>query len=145
MLNFVEASQPKYEIHCVFQALGNMPLTLPQADHRKLQEHLADCRGATLLAYVLANKLMNTRSISEVNCTDLAIGGAYITYAIDGAAPETGLLVHNAHAEAMGGVIPVESLLGATLIGMRTGQNTPLLRANGSIGNLSITAVTHAT
>lgn len=149
MINFVEPDQPKRQTHSVFRALRNTPSMLPEADHQKLQQHLEDCEGAmrpssTLLAYVLANKLMNTRPVSDVHCTDLVVGRSRVTYAVDGEVPETGLLVHRARSGALSGVIPVASLLGSTLIGMRVGQRAPLLREDGTIGKLSVTAVAHS-
>ncbi|MGX0977402.1 conserved hypothetical protein [Roseovarius sp. EC-HK134] len=123
--------------------LRNTPATMPTADYQKLQEHLEDCEcasraGTRLLAYVLANKLMNTRPADDVHYTDLVIGGSCVTYVIDGTAPQTRLLVHRARTGQPSGVIPVASLLGATLIGMRTGQRAPLLLEDGSIGRLFV-------
>ncbi|AHC99559.1 hypothetical protein METH_01505 [Leisingera methylohalidivorans DSM 14336] len=94
-----------------------------------------------MLSYVLANKLMNARLIAEVHCSDLAVGGSHVTYAVDGEAPQTGLLLHRAGPEPIRGVIPVASLLGATLIGMRVGQRAPLLCENGSISKLIVSGV----
>ena len=127
----------------VFRALGNTPTVLPQSDYHKLQEHLEDCDnatrpGSTLLAYVLANKLLNVRPVADLPYLDLVLGGTEVTYVIDGAAPSTGLLVHTARPGTPGGVIAVASLLGATLIGMRVGERAPLLNQDGSIVTLSV-------
>ena len=59
--------------------MRNSPLILPESDYEKLQQHLGDCKCAfrpssKLLAYVLANKLMNTRPVSGVHCNDLVVG-----------------------------------------------------------------------
>ena len=142
-----QSRQPAIQIQTLARVLRNTPLTLPSADHQKLQEHLEACTceahpSSKLLAYVLANKLMNTRSVDDVHQSDLVVGGSCVTYAIDGADLQTGLLVHRARAGLPGGVIPVASLLGATLIGLRAGQRAPLLFEDGSIGRLRVTEVT---
>jgi hypothetical protein len=132
------------------RALRNTPLVLPTQDYEMLQKHLEACDcalrpSAKLLAYVLANKLMNTRSMDDMAFSDLVIGGSLVTYAVDGTEPQTGLLIHRARAGLPGGVIPVASLLGATLIGMKVGQRAPLLFEDGSIGRLHVIDVTTAT
>ncbi|AML52006.1 hypothetical protein [Falsihalocynthiibacter arcticus] len=149
MKSLVQAEQSTNQSHSILRALRNFPSTLPKADHQKLQEHLDDCARAMrpssqLLAYVLANKLMNTRPVTDVYCSDLVIGGCHVTYAIDGETPQTGLLVHRARAGSLTGVIPVASLLGATLIGMRVGQRAPLLYEDRTIGKLLVIDVTHS-
>lgn len=127
----------------VYREFRNTPVSLPTADYRKLQEHLEACErdmrpGARLLAYVLANKLINTRPWDGVHDAGLVVGGACVTCVIDGQEPKTGLLVHSVMAEPPDCIIPVASLLGATLIGMRVGQRAPLLFEDCTIGRLSV-------
>ncbi len=147
MNSFAELYQSNRKPRSVFKALRNTPLVLPEADYQKLQQHLDDCEGAvrpdaTLLTYVLANKLMNTRPTMDVNCADLVVGGSSVTYRIDRGVNETAVLLHSSEATTKERVIPVATLLGATLIGMRVGQRAPLLHEDGTIGRLSVTAVT---
>ena len=147
MFDLIHTDQPAIQSQSLAKVLRNTPLTLPTADHEKLQEHLEACEcaerpGAKLLAYVLANNLMNTRSVDDVHHSDLVVGGSCVTYAVDGADPQTGLLVHRSRAGLPGGVIPVASLLGATLIGMKVGQRSPLLFEDGTIGKLRVIDVT---
>ncbi|MEX3314217.1 hypothetical protein [Sulfitobacter sp. PS-8MA] len=146
MANVFASDQSPSHSRSVFRALGNTPTVLPRSDRLKLQEHLDDCDnatrpGSTLLAYVLANKLLNLRPVADLPYLDLVLGGSEVTYEIDGAAPCTGLLVHTARPGAPGGVIAVASLLGATLIGMRVGERAPLLNQDGSIATLSVISV----
>ena len=146
MFDLSQPDRATIAVHSLSSALLNTPLALPKADHRKLQEHLDACdcalrSSSKLLAYLLANKLMNTRPVEGLHCSDLAIGGSRVTYAIDDETPQTGLLVHRARAGLPSGVIPVASLLGATLIGMRVGQRAPLLREDGTIGRLAVVDV----
>ncbi|HBB81726.1 MAG TPA: hypothetical protein DC031_00295 [Sulfitobacter sp.] len=146
MSNILASVQPNASSRTVFRALENRPLVLPQTDYRKLQDHLEDCdstsrSGSTLLAYVLANKLMNARAVADLPFVDVAIGGSEVAYAIDGALPCSGLLVHSARPGAPGGVIAVASLLGATLIGMRVGERAPLLNEDGGIATVSVVSI----
>ena len=135
--------QPANQFRSLAKVLQNTPLTLPAADYQELHSHLEECEcavrpGSKLLAYVLANKLMNTRPEDAVHHSDLVVGGSCVNYVVDGGVPRTGLLVHRAKAGLPGGVIPVASLLGATLIGMKIGQRAPLLFEDGSIGRLLV-------
>lgn len=143
MFDLIQADQSTIQSRAIFRVLRNTPLTLPKADYEKLQGHLDDCDCAMrpsskLLAYVLANKLMNTRAIDQLNDSNVIVGGSCATYAIDGKPSQSGLLVHRARSGLHSGVIPVASLLGATLIGMRVGQRAPLLFEDGTIGRLSV-------
>ncbi|SMC95497.1 hypothetical protein [Primorskyibacter flagellatus] len=118
-------------------------LVLPEADHAQLQRHLEQCEGTQhpawrLLAYVLRDKIMMTDPVSKLHVRDLVTGGCRVTYCVSNAESQTGLLVHRARAGAGSGVIPVASLLGATLIGMRAGQRAPLLCEDGSIMSVSV-------
>ncbi len=149
MFDFNHSDQPTIQVRSLARVLQNVPLTLPEDDHQKLQEHLENCDCAMrpnskLLAYVLANKLMNTRPVSDVHQSDLVVGGACVTYAVDDKEPQTGLLVHRVTAGVDGAEIPVASLLGATLIGMRVGQRAPMLFEYGTIGKVCVISVASA-
>ena len=129
--------------------LRHIPVNLPSADYQALLEHLEACEGgrgtgSKLLAYVLASKLMNSRPADDVHDRDLVVGGAHVSFTIDGGAPRTGLLVHRLVPGLPEGAIPVASLLGATLIGMRVGRRAPLLFEDGRIGRLCVTSVAEA-
>lgn len=118
-------------------------LELPESDHAQLRRHLEQCEetqypASRLLAHVLRNKIMVTDPVSKLHARDLVTGGCRVTYCVNNAEPQTGLLVHRARSGAVSGVIPVSSLLGATLIGMRIGQRAPLLCEDGSIMSLSV-------
>ncbi len=120
---------------------------IPRADHQQLQGHLEQCEQMrqpswTLLAYVLHHKIMTTEPVSNLHARDLVTGGCRVTYSVNGGPEQTGLLVHRARSGLGSGVIPVSSLLGATLIGMRVGQRAPLLCEDGAIMSLSVLDVT---
>ena len=119
-------------------------VVLPVADYDFLLEHLEICerdRGPnwTLLAYVLQNRIVNTEPSHRPVDRDIVVSGSEVTYSVSGASVEAGLLVHQPnpgprHRE----IIPVSSLLGATLIGMRAGQRAPLLCEDGSVKSVVV-------
>ena len=76
-----------------------------------------------------------------MHCSDVAIGGSRVTYSIDRGTRQTGLLSHRARTASGINVIPVPSLLGATLIGMTVGQRAPLLLEGGAIKAVRLLAV----
>ncbi|SMX48781.1 hypothetical protein [Maliponia aquimaris] len=120
---------------------------LPETDHQLLQRHLEQCEqlrlpGWTLLAYVLHHKIMNTEPVADFHAGDLVTGGCEVSYSVNGGPGQKGLMSHRTRSGFGGGVIPVASLLGATLIGMRVGQRAPLLREDGEILSLSVLDVT---
>lgn len=122
-------------------------LVLPEADHAHLRRHLEHCEGmrhpaSRLLAHLLRDKIMMTDPVSTPHARDLVTGGCRVTYCVNNAAARTGLLVQRARSGAGSGVIPVSSLLGVTLIGMRVGQHAPLLCEDGAILSFSVLDVT---
>ncbi len=116
---------------------------LPESDHRQLQQLLRRCErdgfsGTELLAYVLRHKIMAIAPVRYFHDGDLVTVGCQVSYSVDGGSVETGLLFHRARSAMAGGAIPVSSLLGATLIGMRVGQRAPLLNEDGTIGSVAV-------
>ncbi len=119
---------------------------LPEADHRQLRRHLDLCEGtgtpaSKLLAHVLLHKIATTEPVRDMLARDLVTGGCRVIYSVDGGPIQTGLLVHRARSGLASGVVPVSSLLGATLIGMRVGQRAPLLRDDGTVGTITVQGV----
>lgn len=117
---------------------------LPVADYDLLLEYLEICerdRGSNwaLLAYVLQNRIVNTEPSHRPVDRDIVVSGSKVTYSVGGTSVEVGLLVHQPNAgPRQRGIIPVSSLLGATLIGMRIGQRAPLLCEDGSVKSLVV-------
>jgi hypothetical protein len=73
---------------------------------------------------------------------DRASGGCRIVYTLDGEAPTSQLLAHwRSDAVAGGSILPITSILGITLVGMRARQRVPLVRSDGSIGGVWLEAV----
>lgn len=119
---------------------------LPADDIAQLNQHLAraEADGAVFLAHVLRHRIDGVRPMPDGLPRDIVTGGCRVRYTIDCGPAQTGLLSHRARADASSGVIPVASLLGATLIGMRTGQRAPLLCPDGATCILTVLAVVHA-
>lgn len=117
---------------------------LPQSDYTHLLEHLDICerdraRSSALLARVLHHKIVTTLPSRELVTRDVVVGGSRVSYRLGGGAVASGLLVQRARLGSRQlGIIPVASLLGATLIGMRVGQRAPLLCEDGTVTSLVV-------
>jgi hypothetical protein len=149
MINVINPDKTNPIVFTGLGALGSKTAIILQTDYQKLQEHLEDCACAmrpcsALLIYVLSHKLMNTKPVSNVHCSDLVTGGCRVTYTVDDHAPQASKLAHRARAGLVSGAIPVASLLGATLIGMRIGQRAPLLDEDGKISRLAVIDVSYS-
>lgn len=120
---------------------------LPNVDRQQLMRHLASCEAALepsspFLAPVIHNRIETSLPCGAEPPSDTVTSGCRATYSIDGGSAQTSLLTHNARiAIKDSGVIPVRSLLGATLIGLRVGQTVPMLCENGSIVRLTVLGV----
>lgn len=119
---------------------------LPDADRRKLRYHLETCETKSqealpFLAHVLRHKITSSEPLGCEVPDDVVTGGCCVSYAIDGGRARTGLLLHRSRKGSGSGVIPVSSLLGATLIGMRVGKRAPLLCSDGRIVALTVLKV----
>ncbi|GAW36697.1 hypothetical protein RA2_03772 [Roseovarius sp. A-2] len=106
-------------------------------DDRLGIEHLLRYRGTRnspnppLLNGLLRHKLRISRGALEPASPDLVVAGRRVTYMISGEGARTDVL--SMSPVPAPGHIPVASLLGATLIGMRKMQKVPLLRDDGQI------------
>ncbi len=123
---------------------------LPAADRQHLERHLKRCAddgtpAAPLLRHVLDHKVQSTTPLEGQCPRDLVCSGRLVTWSVDGGPARTGLLSHRARTGSHSGVIAVASLLGATLMGMRVGQQAPLLREDGAILSLTVLKVSDPT
>ncbi|MFZ1469999.1 MAG: hypothetical protein WAT09_13630 [Paracoccaceae bacterium] len=123
---------------------------LPADDYRQLQRHLELCEntrppGWAMLAHVLHHKIMTAEPVPIRRVTDMVTGGCRVTYAVDDGPPQIGLLTQRARSGLHNGVIPVSSLMGATLIGMRIGQRAPLPSVDGTVYTVTVLDVAHPT
>ncbi len=123
---------------------------LPDEDHRQLRQYLKQpgVVAQTFLKHVLRHKISATAQSCDEIRDDVVTGSSYVTYSVDGAPAQTGLLHHRPRRGSDCGldcgVIPVCSNLGAALIGMRVGQRAPLLREDGTITSLRVLKVAHS-
>ncbi len=121
--------------------VGNLrTFTLADEDCQHLHRHLQQpgLVKRSFLDHVLRHKVQASRAPSGAAPHDVVTGTSFVRYAIDGGPVQTGLLSHWARSGARSGVIPVCSLLGAALIGMRKGERAPLLNEDGSIAALAV-------
>ncbi len=72
---------------------------------------------------------------------DRARGGSWVVYTLDGGAPTSQLLAHWRPEAVSQSILPITSVLGISLLGMRAGQRVPLVRRDGSFGGVWLDAV----
>ena len=98
-----------------------------------------------MLAHVLHHKIMTAEPVPTVRVNDMVTDGCRVTYSVDDGPPQIGLLAHRARSGLDNGVIPVFSLMGATLIGMRIGQRAPLPSVDGTVYTVTVLDVAYPT
>jgi regulator of nucleoside diphosphate kinase len=72
---------------------------------------------------------------------DRVRGGSRVVYTLDAEAPTSQLLAHWRSGPAAGSILPITSILGISLLGMRARQRVPLVKSDGSIGGVWLEAV----
>ena len=118
-------------------------VNLSEQDRQQLLWHLGHCgdRQQSFLAHMLRHKIAASRTNDLPVPEDVVTGRSRVIYSVDHGPAHLAILSHRARVSVGSGVIPVNSLLGATLIGMRVGQRGPLLREDGTIGSVSVQGV----
>lgn len=117
---------------------------LPARDVEGLQRHLDYCETAgsgiaALTGEILRQKLRHARRLGpDAPAGCIAAGNSLLGYRIRGQEPRIARLSHRARLWAEAEVVPVRSLLGATLIGMRVGDSAPLLLSDGSFSEVTL-------
>lgn len=131
------------------ETLRPLDCYLTSRDYTLLEAHLLRLLdGGTdtdpLLARLIRTKLADARLVltDDVEPT-VATGNSRIVFATDGGREVERVLVHWDGHVALGPALPVQSLAGATLLGMRVGQRAPLIRPDGSVGYVTLDAVLH--
>ncbi|MEQ8933169.1 MAG: hypothetical protein RIE24_03285 [Silicimonas sp.] len=89
-----------------------------------------------ILTGFLRHKLRTAGAAPDPVPDSLVTAGCLVTYMVSDSDIETEFLTFDPMPSV--GSIPVSSLLGATMIGMRRGQKAPLLREDGGIVSLVI-------
>lgn len=120
---------------------------LTRTDRLALVDHIlrADKIGTgalALLARLLGLKLLYAAIVEDGRIgTRIAAGGSRVIYAVDDLPPQSGKLFHHDEFAEDDNSIPVGSLLGATLIGMKVGTQGPLLQADGTLRRVHLLGV----
>lgn len=117
---------------------------LPARDVEGLQRHLEYCETAwsgiaALTGEILRHKLrLAQRLAPDMQAGCVASGSSLLGYRIGAQEPQIARLSHRARFWAEAEVVPVRSLLGATLIGMRLGDTAPLLLSDGTFTEVTL-------
>lgn len=94
------------------------------------------------LARLARKKLASARMVLSGDIEpDRAKGGSRVVYAVDGKPSAPQILSHWRHEALTESILPVISVLGLSLLGMKAGQRMPLPRSDGSVGEVSLQAV----
>ncbi|MFH1804766.1 MAG: hypothetical protein ABID63_07760 [Pseudomonadota bacterium] len=109
--------------------------SLIERDYARLESCLQDDNVPVLLRRYIRTKLADAVIIRTDQTTDrVASCGSVVRYTIGQQPPQMALLLASPPENDRVPVIPVFSFLGAALIGLRAGQYTPLLQADGTVG-----------
>jgi hypothetical protein len=106
-------------------------------DARRLREHLAHC--ATVRAKLADAVICDPRQVGP----DVATGYSLVIYAVDGLAPQSQVLSHWRYPIRGGFGLSICTLLGATLLGMKAGQRSPILRADGTSATVQLLGIAY--
>lgn len=99
---------------------------------------------ATYLARLIRTKLADARIVlSEDVDADVATSGSRVTFSINDRPHETRSLILGEDSPGTNRDLPIFTLLGIGLIGMKTGQTTPWADHCGNTGMLALHRVEH--
>jgi hypothetical protein len=136
-------------IHESVQRVRPIKAWLLDEDARRLREHLAHCEEIGSGIYPLLGEFIRAK-LADAMIGDLqqigpetAIGYSLVAYAVDGQAPQSKVLSHWRCPIRGGFGLSICTLLGATLLGMKAGQRSPLLRADGKSGTVELLAIAY--
>jgi hypothetical protein len=122
---------------------------LIREDARRLREHLARCEKIGSGVYPLLGAFIRTKLADAVIGDpqqvgpDVATGYSLLRYAVDGLASRSQVLSHWPSPIRGRFGLSTCSLLGATLLGMKVGQRSLLLRADGTTGTVELLGIAY--
>ena len=122
---------------------------LIREDARRLREHLARCEKIGSGVYPLLGAFIRTKLADAVIGDpqqvgpDVATGYSLVIYTVDGQASRSQVLSHWPSPIRGGFGLSTCSLLGATLLGMKVGQRSLLLRADGTTGTVELLGIAY--
>ncbi|GHG90861.1 hypothetical protein [Pseudodonghicola xiamenensis] len=118
---------------------------LAPQDVDMMQRHLEHCEtqrsGVTaLIGEILRQKLSQAGRLgAEASSEGIATGNTVLGYRLCGDQPPIiARLSYRVRLREEPGVVPLRSLLGATLIGMAVGETAPLLLSDGSLTEVTL-------
>lgn len=89
------------------------------------------------IARLIRTKLAHARVVFSGDVDeDVATGNSRVVFAVNGEQEDSRVLVHWEHPLMVGFGLPITSILGITLLGMRSGQCAPFLHADGALGHV---------
>lgn len=94
-----------------------------------------------LIALVRAKLAAARIVLSQDLEPDRARGGSRVLYALDGSPPVEQLLGHWRPDAVTENILPITSILGICLLGMKARQRVPLVRSDGSLAGVWLEAV----
>lgn len=125
----------------------SMSCKLTKSDRHALADHIIDADRIGTGVYALLARLLSMKLLyASVAATDevlspFSANGSFVTFAIDGFEPQSEYLFQNEKSCSDYSGIHVASLLGATLIGLRSGVVTKFLQPDGSFRNIHLIKV----
>ena len=118
-------------------------------DARRLREHLDRCDEIANGVYPLLGAFIRAKLADAVIGDpqqvgpDTATGYSLVVYSVDGLASRSQVLSHWPAPIRGGFGLSTCSLLGATLLGMKVGQRSLLLRADGTTGTVELLGIAY--
>lgn len=123
------------------ESLRPFKCCLTPRDHALLEDVLSGAERRPLLQWLIRAKMADARRVLPAYVeADMATTGRRLVFAVEGQAVERGAIVAPGHA-ARPDDVPLATFLGLSLLGLKTGQQGPLLRADGSVGEVLLVRV----
>jgi hypothetical protein len=135
------------DIELSVQGVRPIEAWLIDEDARRLREHLDRCDEIDSGVYPLLGAFIRAKLADAVIGDprqigpDTATGYSLVVYSVDGLASRSQVLSHWPAPIRGGFGLSTCSLLGATLLGMKAGQRSPLLRADGTTGTVELLGI----
>ena len=123
------------------ESLRPFKCCLTTKDYALLGDILPGAERQPLLRWLIRAKMADARLVLPAYLEgDIATTGRRLVYAVDGQAAEHGAIVATGHATRPNDV-PLATFFGISLLGVKAGQCGPLLRVDGSVGEVLLVRV----
>lgn len=127
----------------------SMICKLTKSDRNALAKHIMEADRIGSGVYILLARLLSMKLLYATVVTDdkappcFAASGSHVTYQIDELQTQSRYLFQKNEFDYGQNGIYVATLLGATLIGLRSGAKERFLQADGSFRRIHLIEVTH--